>query len=140
MEENISHNWYAVIPAEILLDKKLSSTQKLLVALIFNLSNNKGYCYASNRYLAECLNITSKSISDNVSVLEKRKIISRSLIRNPKNLQVENRQIKINTLSLKIRIPIRKNKDTPPPKNTEVNNKVFKNKEKGDLTINKIII
>ena len=138
--ENGQHNWYAVIPAEILLDKTLSSTQKLLIALISNLSNNKGYCYASNLYLGGCLNLTAKTISDNISILEVKGVIVRELIRNKKTQQIERRQIKIKTLPLFNRIPIRKNPDTPPPKNPESNNKEYKNKENRELTIKKLVI
>ncbi len=137
----IQHNWYAVIPAEILLDKGLSSTQKLLVALISNLSNNKGYCYASNSYLADCLDLTTKSVSDNIGKLEKYGIVQRHIVRHKTTKQVVSRQIKLKTLPFKIRMGIPKNKDTPTPKNTERNNKVFKNKENiGYETLKKLVI
>ena len=138
--ENVQHNWYAVIPAEILLDKTLSSTQKLLIALISNLSNHKGYCYASNQYLGTCLNLTAKTISDNITILETKGIIVRDLIRNKKTQQIEKRQIKIKTLPLFNRIPLRKNPDTPPPKNPESNNKLYNNKENREVTIKKLVI
>ena len=125
MKETPQHNWYAVIPAEILLDKTLSSTQKLLIALISNLSNHKGFCYATNKYLGECLNLSSKTISDNISELEKRGIIIRNLIRKEGTAQVEKRMIKIKTLSRKISTPLPKNLYPPLPKNTEGNNKVL---------------
>jgi len=130
----VSHNWYAVIPSEILLDKSLSSTQKLLIALISNLTNEKGYCYASNKYLAECLNLSQGTISDNVSKLEELKLIHRTLIRNDKN-QIESRRLSIVHLYGKNLSPLTKNKDRGVPKNQEVNNKVFNNKIIGKLSI-----
>lgn len=140
MKETIQHNWYAVIPAEILLDKKLSSTQKLLVALVSNLSNHKGYCYASNKYLGECLNLTSNTISDNISVLESKGIIKRDIVRSPVTKQIEVRKLKIIALSSFNRLPILKKQDTPIPKNKLVNNKGFNNKENNDFFIKKISI
>jgi len=130
----VSHNWYAVIPSEILLDKSLSSTQKLLIALISNLTNEKGYCYASNRYLGECLNLSTGTISDNVSKLEDLKLVRRTLIRNDKN-QVESRRLSIIHLYGKRSSPIPKNPDTPIRKKPEVNNKDFNNKIIGRLSI-----
>ena len=130
----VSHNWYAVIPSEILLDKSLSSTQKLLIALISNLTNEKGYCYASNKYLGECLNLSTGTISDNVSKLEELKLIHRTLIRNDKN-QIESRRLSIVHLYGKTISPLRKNKDRGIPKNQEVNNKGFNNKIIGKLSI-----
>ena len=140
MSEIPQHNWYAVIPAEILLDKSLSSTQKLLVALISNLSNHKGYCYASNGYLGQCLNLSPKTISDNISGLEVKGIIVRDLIRNKQTNQIEKRQIKIKSLSAKIRIPLPKNTDTPIPKKTEMNNKDYKNKDNNGGTVKTLVI
>lgn len=140
MKEEPQHNWYAVIPAEILLDNKLSSTQKLLIALISNLSNAKGYCYASNKYLGKCLNLTAKTISENLSELEGSGIISRDLVRNPVTKQIEKRQIKIKSLSLFSHIPIRKNPYTPIPKKPKSNNKEFNNKDNRELTVKKIVI
>lgn len=130
----VNHNWYAVIPSEILLDKSLSSTQKLLIALISNLTNEKGYCYASNRYLGECLGLSTGTISDNVSKLEELKLVKRTLIRNDKN-QIESRRLSIVHLYGKTISPIPKNPDRGIPKKPEVNNKVFNNKIIGRLSI-----
>lgn len=73
----MQHNWYAVITAKVLLDKRLSSTQKLLVALISNLSNERGYCFASNKYLGECIDIAEVTIQQNIAKLEELKVITR---------------------------------------------------------------
>lgn len=130
----VSHNWYAVIPSEILLDKTLSSTQKLLIALISNLTNEKGYCYASNRYLGECLNLSTGTISDNVSKLEDLKLVKRILIRNDKN-QIESRRLSIIHLYGKTSSPLTKKTDRGILKKPEVNNKDFNNKIIGRLLI-----
>lgn len=47
--------YYVVIPSFIFLDAKLSPTERLLYGLVSGLSNQKGYCYASNKYLSEHL-------------------------------------------------------------------------------------
>jgi len=54
---------YSVIPTEIMLSNDLSSTAKILYGVISSLTNEKGYCWASNDYLGSLLNISSKTAS-----------------------------------------------------------------------------
>lgn len=91
----MTHNWYAVITAKVLMAKDLSSTQKLLMALISNLSNEKGYCYASNKYLGECLDISQITVSKNVAELEDKGYISRILNIDPISKEIKLRVIVI---------------------------------------------
>jgi len=89
----MNHNWYAVITAKVLMAKDLSSTQKLLMALISNLSNEKGYCYASNKYLGECLDISQITVSKNVAELEEKGYIYRILNIDPVSKEIKMRVI-----------------------------------------------
>lgn len=88
MKEN--HNWAAVIPCRYLMSKDINSTQKLLIGLISSLSNLKGYCFASNEYLADCLDISKITASQLISDLEKKGYLGRIIYRNDKK-QVEQR-------------------------------------------------
>jgi len=122
----MTHNWYAVVTAKVLMAKDISSTQKLLVALISNLSNDRGYCFASNKYLAECLDINPVTISKNITDLEEKGYISRIVKINPITKQVEERVLIIiehpNTMSMvenaktshRKRKTLPSKKDTPP--------------------------
>jgi hypothetical protein len=108
-------NWAAVIPCRYLLATDISSTQKLLIGLISGLSNVKGYCFASNEYLGNCLNISKVSVSHAVSDLEKKGYFGRVIYRNDKQ-QIEQR-ILVLILDKKNDIPIVENIDTLYPKN-----------------------
>lgn len=66
---------FTVTPRIVLSDKNLSSTDKLLIGLIISLALNKGYCFASNKYLANFLNISTRTISDCLSKLKTQKYI-----------------------------------------------------------------
>lgn len=88
----MNHSFYVTITARILLNKDLTDRQKLLLALISNLSNERGYCFASNDYLAKCLNCSVNSVRDNLRELEKQKYIGRVMKLNEK-LEVEYRSI-----------------------------------------------
>jgi DNA-binding MarR family transcriptional regulator len=55
----------------ILKDTRLNSTDKLVYGLIGVLSNQKGYCYATNDYVAKQLNLKPRTITDSISKLKK---------------------------------------------------------------------
>ncbi len=88
----MNHSFYVTITARILLNKDLTDRQKLLLALISNLSNERGYCFASNEYLSNCLNCSVTSVRDNLRLLEKSGYIGRVLKLNEK-MEVEYRSI-----------------------------------------------
>lgn len=123
--------------------KDISSTQKLLLALISNLSNERKYCYAQNSYLAECLNISAGTVSQAISDLEKKKYLGRILYFKEGSAEVEARFLTVLEkenieqpspekdipLPLNYNIPPLENLYTPPLENLKDNNKVFNNKE-----------
>lgn len=92
-EENVGY--YSVIPATILYNKELKANEKLLYAIITSLACKEGYCFATNKYLAEKLGVNPKTISSWISDLQKRKFIIAELIRN-ENKQIIQRKIYIN--------------------------------------------
>lgn len=53
---------YAVIPISILENKNLSANAKLLYGEIMALSKKSGKCYATNKYIAEILGLSYRSI------------------------------------------------------------------------------
>ena len=91
----MNHNWYAVLPAQVLLSKVLTDKQKLLIALISNLSNERGYCFASNKYLGDCLDCSESTIKDHLKKLEDMNILGR-IIKLKENGDFEYRSLVIN--------------------------------------------
>lgn len=92
MENN--HNWYATIQSRILCATDISANQKLLIALIANLSNAKGHCFASNEYLGKRLNIKKDSIRKLLTDLEDKKYITR-VIKLKADYSVEYRHLSV---------------------------------------------
>ena len=87
--------YYAVIPATVLYNKKLKANEKLLYAIIISLTCKEGYCFASNKYLAEKLDVNPKTVSSWISDLRDKGFIKLEIIRNENN-QIIQRKIYIN--------------------------------------------
>ena len=96
MKENKeSIGYYSVIPATVLYNKELKANEKLLYAIITSLACKEGYCFASNQYLAEKLDVNPKTVSSWISDLRDKDFIIVELIRNGNN-QIIQRKIYIN--------------------------------------------
>lgn len=118
-------NWNLIVPSVILFDNNLSSTEKILLSLIHSLSNETGYCYASNKYLSEVFNMNKVALSNILTHLENKQYIIRSVERNEKK-QIVKRGIKI-----KIEIPIYKkmNRGITQNSNDTIHEKMKENKD-----------
>ena len=55
--------YYAIIPATVRYDDRLTPNAKLLYGEITALSNKEGYCWAGNAYFANLYGVTKTSIS-----------------------------------------------------------------------------
>ena len=76
-------NWMAVIPATILFDHELNDRDKIIYAIISNLTHDRGYCWASNKYLAEKLDCNAKTISRAIKKLSDKNYIDVEMLTNP---------------------------------------------------------
>lgn len=67
---NNTPNYYAIIPASVRYDKKLTANAKLLYGEITALTKVEGYCWATNSYFSDLYKVTERSISEWISSLE----------------------------------------------------------------------
>jgi len=126
--------YYAVIPANVRYDKELSAQSKLIYAEISSLVNAKGYCWATNQYIAEMYGLTKESISRCISQLEKNGYISTQIIKKDK--QITERRIflsiaidrKNNTYPEKSQDPLDKKVKNPIDEKVKENIKEFNTK------------
>ena len=69
---------YSVITAEVLYSEKINDSQKILMAIISNLANEKGYCFALNPYLAKLRGKSERSINRDIAALTEAGFLGRA--------------------------------------------------------------
>lgn len=67
--------YWSIIPAEVKYDEDLSPMAKLLFGEIASLCNERGYCWASNKYFAELYKSSKDSVSRWISELVKKEYV-----------------------------------------------------------------
>jgi len=75
-------SYYAVIPARVRYSKALTANAKLLYGEVTALCSDKGYCWASNRYLADLYDVSEKQVSLWVKQLVEANFIEMSLTKS----------------------------------------------------------
>ncbi|MFW3361539.1 helix-turn-helix domain-containing protein [Aerococcus viridans] len=112
--------YYAVIPADVRYDEKLIPNAKLLYGEITALTNDKGYCWATNSYFANLYGVTTKTISNWLSSLEKQGYIYREVERDEKKV-VTSRKIFLGGMKESSH-PSGRKVPTPPEEKVKENN------------------
>lgn len=89
-----NHNWYAVLTADVLLDESLTAQQKLLVAAVSSMSNDEGYCFASNEDLGKICSCHKTSVSRHIKILRDKGYLN-SVIHLKPNGEIDYRALTI---------------------------------------------
>ena len=131
---NRTGGYYAIIPTTVLYNNNLKPNEKLLYAVISNLAREQGYCYATNKYLAEKFGVNHKTITVWISDLVKYNYIIEDVDRNDKK-EVVIRRLYINDTPYKL-----KNGYPSPLKNGETPHKNIENNNINNNNINTHII
>ena len=149
----MQRNYYAIIPANVRYDKNLKDKAKLLYGEITALCNEKGYCWASNRYFAELYSVSIKTISTLIKNLIDNGYIYSEIIYKNGSKEIDKRYLKltnnpieniVNTpMEEKVNTPMEEKVNTPMEEkvkdnNTVINNTIINNKkEKREKTNSK---
>ena len=81
------------IPVEILLNKDLSDKEKIILSIILYLSEESKSCFASNKYIANIVNVTHERVSKIISALKDKGYVSVKLKYKKESKEIEERQI-----------------------------------------------
>ena len=76
----ILKSYYATIPANVRYDKDLTPNAKLLYGEITALCNEKGYCWATNEYFANLYNVSERTITEWIKILQSKNYITTETI------------------------------------------------------------
>jgi len=92
MNEENQISYYSVIPATVRYDEQLKPAEKLIYSEITSLTNKFGYSFATNKYFAKLYNVTTHTVSQWISHLDKLGYIHIELIKN-ENGAIDERRI-----------------------------------------------
>ena len=81
------------IPEEILLNEDLSDKEKIILSMILYLSEESKSCFASNKYIANIVNVTHERVSKIISALKDKGYVSVKLKYKKDSKEIEERQI-----------------------------------------------
>ena len=123
--------YWAVIPAGIRYDEELRPNAKLIYAEISAMSDATGFCWATNRYLADLFGLTKNTVSELVAQLAERGYVRLEIVKGDNGNIVERR-----IWLAEVHPPIPKNRDTPIPKKTDT--PIPKNREENSTSIEHI--
>src|SRR5699024_5408839 len=85
--------FWAVIPANVLFSQELRPNAKLLFGVVTLLQEANGYCYASNRYLANLFGLQPDTITGLLGNLEDAGLIATDVVRDEVTNEVRQRRI-----------------------------------------------
>ena len=79
-----------VIESSIVKSNSINSTDKLVYGIIKALTNNLGYCYASNDYISKKINLSKRTVSKSISNLKRVNYIRVETINYQRNIYLVN--------------------------------------------------
>ena len=123
------------IPIEILTDKNLSDKEKHIYSLVIFLSQEKQYCFCTNKTIGELLNISVTQVSKLVNSLKDKGYINIEMVYKENSKEVDIRKLipieeKLNTLFNKSLIPSPTKLQYPTREKFKDNKKYNKNNNK----------
>lgn len=132
---------FVLIPAAVLDDRRIKAAEKIFFAEIMALSNNTGYCYATNTYFRTLYGVSVTTLQGWLANLKTCGYIKIDVIRNPDN-SVKERRITPYCLDFapygdnlvespdNLGEPSPENLLNPPPKSRQENNTILNNTSK----------
>jgi len=80
---------FLAVPAEAFLNPEITHTETFLFSLIKNMSSSTKGCWASNKYFADILRVTKRTITHSLSDLESKGYIKIHLTENDRKIFID---------------------------------------------------
>lgn len=127
-------SYYAVIPADVRYDKELPANAKLLYGEITALTNEKGYCWATNEYFANLYGVSNRTIINWINSLVDKEYLVKDIIYKDNSKQIVDRYLRLppseknfTTSRKNLHDPSEENFTTPSEKSFTYNNTISNN-------------
>lgn len=91
MDKEQTLGW-SLVPPKILANENITSSAKLVWGRIKGLENKKGYCWASNKFIAQSMALTKGTVSNLVKQLIDENLLKRQIIRG-EDEQIKERRL-----------------------------------------------
>lgn len=134
----MNKSYYAIIPANVRYDAKLTPNAKLLYGEITALCNEKGYCWAGNAYFAELYSVSKVSISKWIGSLIEQGYIVSDMQYKEGSKEILHRYLRIVNTPIKEKFNTPLTKVNAPIKEKFKDNNTFNNTNNN--TVNKDIV
>lgn len=128
-------NYYAIIPAEVRYNNKLTANSKLLFGEITALTNKTGVCWANNKYFAELYNVDKKTVSRWIHQLQEEGYLDIVMEYNKETKQITKRSMKITTSTPMDKI-VRGGQKDPQGRDKNVEDNIYTNNNKNNIKKN----
>lgn len=94
-DDNLKKSYYAIIPANVRYDPRLTPNAKLLYGEITALCNEHGYCWAGNKYFSDLYGVSKTTVSKWIKSLIDFGYIKSELVYKNGTKEIDNRYITI---------------------------------------------
>ena len=128
-------NYYAIIPAEVRYNNKLTANSKLLFGEITALTNKTGVCWANNKYFAELYSVDKKTVSRWIHQLQEEGYLDIVMEYNKETKQITKRSMKITTSTPMDKI-VRGGQKDPQGRDKNVQDNIYNNNNKNNIKKN----
>ena len=128
-------NYYAIIPAEVRYNNKLTANSKLLFGEITALTNKTGVCWATNKYFAELYSVDKKTISRWIHQLQEEGYLDIVMEYNKETKEIRKRSMKITTSTPMDKI-VRGGQKDPQGRDKNVQDNIYTNNNNNNIKKN----
>lgn len=113
--------YYAIIPANVRYDQNLPANAKLLYGEITALCNERGFCWAGDKYFADLYGVSKTTVQNWLKALFENNYISKEIEYKEGSKEILHRYIRI------LEYPTQENLHTPTQENLRDNNTLINN-------------